>query len=148
MKGVKRRDRRAHRRSGNGLTTSDDSEPDSAFPARTPENIKALDDLLEEEVPVPGDSGRGSIYPGHPGWAFLGKSDKSSTFPHESRFPLPADTPGREREEDWQKEAEEVQKSAALYRDAIDQALPAENSKRKAKSAKSHIFRKDKVAAE
>ena len=73
MKGVKRRDRRAHRRSGTGLTTSDESEPDSAFPARTPENIKALDDLLEEEVPVPGDSGRGSIYPGHPGWAFLGK---------------------------------------------------------------------------
>ena len=72
LKGVKRRDRRAHRRSGNGLTTSDESEPDSAFPARTPENIKALDDLLEEEVPVPGDSGRGSIYPGHPGWAFLG----------------------------------------------------------------------------
>ena len=69
---MKRRDRRAHRRSGNGLTTSDESEPDSAFPARTPENIKALDDLLEEEVPVPGDSGRGSIYPGHPGWAFLG----------------------------------------------------------------------------
>ena len=69
---MKRRDRRAQRRSGNGLTTSDESEPDSAFPARTPENIKALDDLLEEEVPVPGDSGRGSIYPGHPGWAFLG----------------------------------------------------------------------------
>ena len=59
-----------------------------------------------------------------------------------------ADTPGRERDEDWQKEAEDVQKSAALYRDTIDQALPAESSKRKAKSAKSHIFRKDKVAAE
>ena len=72
LKGIKRRDRRAQRRAGNGLTTSDESEPDSAFPARTPENIKALDDLLEEEVPVPGDSGRGSIYPGHPGWAFLG----------------------------------------------------------------------------
>ena len=51
-------------------------------------------------------------------------------------------------EEDWQREAEDVQKSAALYRDTIDQALPAESSKRKAKSAKSHIFRKDKVAAE
>ena len=78
MKGVKRRDRRAHRRSGTGLTTSDESEPDSAFPARTPENIKALDDLLEEEVPVPGDSGRGSIYPGHPGWAFLGKQQTAA----------------------------------------------------------------------
>lgn len=90
MKGVKRRDRRAQRRNGTGLTTSDESEPDSAFPARTPEQqnikvgtsavrqhtlssiFKALDDLLEEEVPVPGDSGRGSVYPGHPGWAFLG----------------------------------------------------------------------------
>ena len=68
-------------------------------------------------------------------------------YPHESRL-HPADTPGREREEDWQREAEDVQKSAALYRDTIDQALPAESSKRKAKSAKSHIFRKDKVAAE
>ena len=86
---MKRRDRRAQRRNGTGLTTSDESEPDSAFPARTPEQqnikvgtsavrhtlssiFKALDDLLEEEVPVPGDSGRGSVYPGHPGWAFLG----------------------------------------------------------------------------
>lgn len=73
VRGVKRRDRRTHRRSGGGLTTSDEDNSDSAFPARTPENIKALDDLLEEEVPVPGDSGRGSIYPGHPGWAFLGE---------------------------------------------------------------------------
>ena len=77
---MKRRDRRAQRRSGNGLTTSDESEPDSAFPARTPENIKALDDLLEEEVPVPGDSGRGSIYPGHPGWAFLGKLNEHISY--------------------------------------------------------------------
>ena len=83
VKGVKRRDRRAHRRSGNGLTTSDESEPDSAFPARTPENIKALDDLLEEEVPVPGDSGRGSIYPGHPGWAFLGNIGVLFTCHHD-----------------------------------------------------------------
>ena len=39
---MKRRDRRAQRRNGTGLTTSDESEPDSAFPARTPEqqNIK------------------------------------------------------------------------------------------------------------
>ena len=148
VKGVKRRDRRAHRRSGNGLTTSDESEPDSAFPARTPENIKALDDLLEEEVPVPGDSGRGSIYPGHPGWAFLGITLKLASSLLVIIMIFSADTPGRERDEDWQKEAEDVQKSAALYRDTIDQALPAESSKRKAKSAKSHIFRKDKVAAE
>ena len=73
LKGLKRRERRAQRRPGGGLTTSEEDNSDSAFPARTPENIKALDDLLEEEVPVPGDSGRGSIYPGHPGWAFLGK---------------------------------------------------------------------------
>ena len=95
---------------------------------------------------MPGDSGRGSIYPGHPGWAFLGNyampGDHHVT-PHDS-----SDTPGRERDEDWQREAEEVQKSAALYRDTMDQALPAESSKRKAKSAKSHIFRKDRVAAE
>ena len=144
LKGVKRRDRRAHRRSGNGLTTSDESEPDSAFPARTPENIKALDDLLEEEVPVPGDSGRGSIYPGHPGWAFLGNWSHNC---HHAIMILSADPPGREGE-DWQRAAEDVQKSAALYRDSMDHALPAESSKRKAKSAKSHIFRKDKVAAE
>ena len=77
MKGAKRRERRLQRRAGAGLTTSDESEQDSAFPARTPENIKALDDLLEEEVPVPGDSGRGSIYPGHPGWAYLGMNKNS-----------------------------------------------------------------------
>ena len=58
------------------------------------------------------------------------------------------DTPGREMDEDWQKTAEEVQKSAALFRDTIDQTHPVEGAKRKAKSAKSHIFRKDKVAAE
>ena len=51
-------------------------------------------------------------------------------------------------DEDWQKTAEEVQKSAALFRDTIDQTHPVEGAKRKAKSAKSHIFRKDKVAAE
>ena len=61
LKGLKRRDRRAQRRTAGGLTTSEEENSDSAFPARTPENIKALDDLLEEEVPVPGDSGRGSI---------------------------------------------------------------------------------------
>ena len=78
LKGAKRRERRLQRRAGAGLTTSDESEQDSAFPARTPENIKALDDLLEEEVPVPGDSGRGSIYPGHPGWAYLGMNKNNS----------------------------------------------------------------------
>ena len=67
-KGMRRRDRRGRR----GMPgTSDEDGSDSAFPARTPENVKALDDLLEEEVPIPGDSGRGSIFPGHPGWAFL-----------------------------------------------------------------------------
>ena len=30
--------------------TSDEEGSDSAFPARTPEQVKALDDLLEEEV--------------------------------------------------------------------------------------------------
>ena len=32
------------------LGTSDEEGSDSAFPARTPEQVKALDDLLEEEV--------------------------------------------------------------------------------------------------
>ena len=32
------------------VSSSDEDGSDSAFPARTPENVKALDDLLEEEV--------------------------------------------------------------------------------------------------
>ena len=146
MKGLKRRDRRAQRRSGTGLTTSDESEPDSAFPARTPENIKALDDLLEEEVPVPGDSGRGSIYPGHPGWAFLG--DILADNPFENVIIIHLDAPENDKDNDWQREAEQIQKNAALYRDTIDETLPMDSKKRKTKSAKSHIFRKDKVSAE
>ena len=70
-----RRERRAAaRRGGAGPATSEEdcNVSDSAFPAHTPDNVRALDDLLEEEVAVPGDSGRGSIFPGHPGWAFLG----------------------------------------------------------------------------
>ena len=38
------------RRRGQLLGTSDEEGSDSAFPARTPEQVKALDDLLEEEV--------------------------------------------------------------------------------------------------
>ena len=34
-------------------------------------DLQVLDDLLEEEIPVPGDSGRGSCHPGHPDWAYL-----------------------------------------------------------------------------
>merc|ERR1719219_3402791 len=37
------------RRRGQLLGTSDEEGSDSAFPARTPEQVKALDDLLEEE---------------------------------------------------------------------------------------------------
>ena len=93
VRGVKRRDRRTQRRQGGGLTTSDEDNSDTAFPARTPENIKALDDLLEEDVPVPGDSGRGSVYPGHPGWAFLGETNPQpghSSPPDPCRLLAPA----------------------------------------------------------
>ena len=52
VKGVKRRDRRAQRRNGTGLTTSDESEPDSAFPARTPEqqNIKVKNSAVRQHT--------------------------------------------------------------------------------------------------
>ena len=52
VKGVKRRDRRAQRRNGTGLTTSDESEPDSAFPARTPEqqNIKVGNSAVRQHT--------------------------------------------------------------------------------------------------
>ena len=59
-----------------------------------------------------------------------------------------SDGPGNDGEDDWQQSAEQVQKNAALYRDTLDETLPVQSTKRKAKSAKSHIFRKDKVAAE
>ena len=58
-----------------------------------------------------------------------------------------SDGPGNDGEDDWQQSAEQVQKNAALYRDTLDETLPVQSAKRKAKSAKSHIFRKDKVAA-
>ena len=58
-----------------------------------------------------------------------------------------SDGPGNDGEDDWQQSAEQVQKNAALYRDTLDETLPVQGAKRKAKSAKSHIFRKDKVAA-
>lgn len=58
------------------------------------------------------------------------------------------DAPGQEGEDDWHKSAEQVQKNAADYRDTLEDIIPKDNQKRKAKSAKSHIFRKDKVAAE
>ena len=58
-----------------------------------------------------------------------------------------SDGPGNDGEDDWQQSAEQVQKNAALYRDTLDETLPVQSTKRKAKSAKSHIFRKDKVAA-
>ena len=61
---------------------------------------------------------------------------------------LGADCPPQEGEEDWQRTAEEVQRTAALYRETLDQTLPVQTVKRKAKSAKSHIFRRDKVSAE
>ena len=60
---------------------------------------------------------------------------------------LSTDGPGNDGEDDWQQSAEQVQKNAALYRDTLDETLPVQSAKRKAKSAKSHIFRKDKVAA-
>ena len=54
-----------------------------------------------------------------------------------------------EKDEDWQQTAEDVQRSAAMYRDTLNDTLPVvESVKRKAKSAKSHIFRKDRVSAE
>jgi len=125
-KGMRRRDRRGRR----GMPgTSDEDGSDSAFPARTPENVKALDDLLEEEVPIPGDSGRGSIFPGHPGWAFL------------------PDTP-EPMENDWQESAREVKNAAKIYQETLDETFPVVDVKRNVKSAKSHIFRKDKVEAD
>lgn len=53
-----------------------------------------------------------------------------------------------EKDGDWQKTSEQVQRNAEMYRETFDETLPIENVKRKAKSAKSHIFRKDRVAAE
>ena len=58
------------------------------------------------------------------------------------------DAPGQEGEDDWHKSAEQVQKNAAEYRDTLEDILHQDAHKRKAKSAKSHIFRKDKVSAE
>ena len=44
-------------------------------------SAQVLDDLLEEEIPIPGDSGRGSCHPGHPDWAYLpGKGKADLTF--------------------------------------------------------------------
>ncbi|XP_023333902.1 uncharacterized protein LOC111705548 [Eurytemora carolleeae] len=68
-KGGKKREKR--RRKGGGLSTSEEEYSDSAFPVKTPENLKVLDDLLEEDLPLPGESGRGNLHPGNPGWAYL-----------------------------------------------------------------------------
>jgi hypothetical protein len=44
-------------------------------------SAQVLDDLLEEEIPIPGDSGRGSCHPGHPDWAYLpGKGNADLKF--------------------------------------------------------------------
>lgn len=110
------------RRRGQLLGTSDEEGSDSAFPARTPEQVKALDDLLEEELAVPGDSGRGSIHPGHPGWAFLPDT------------PEPAD---------WEETAREVRGNARQHQEALDQAFPVEA--RNARSAKSHVVRREEL---
>ena len=59
-----------------------------------------------------------------------------------------ADSSPQQEEEEWQRTAEEVQRTAALYRETLDQTLPVEAAKKKPKSAKSHIFRRDKVSAE
>ena len=61
---------------------------------------------------------------------------------------LVTDGPPHPGQEEWQRTAEEVQRTAALYRETLDQTLPVQTVKRKAKSAKSHIFRRDKVSAE
>ena len=43
--------KRRHKRRKRGIfETSDEDGSDSVFPTRTPENVKALDDLLEEKM--------------------------------------------------------------------------------------------------
>jgi hypothetical protein len=50
-------------------------------------SAQVLDDLLEEEIPIPGDSGRGSCHPGHPDWAYLpGKGKSVLTFFVENKY--------------------------------------------------------------
>ncbi len=50
-------------------------------------SAQVLDDLLEEEIPIPGDSGRGSCHPGHPDWAYLpGKGKSDLTFFVENKY--------------------------------------------------------------
>ena len=51
-------------------------------------------------------------------------------------------------ENDWQESAREVKNTAKIYQETLDETFPVVDVKRNAKSAKSHIFRKDKVEAE
>ena len=51
-------------------------------------------------------------------------------------------------ENDWQESAREVKNAAKIYQETLDETFPVVDVKRNVKSAKSHIFRKDKVEAE
>ena len=58
-----------------------------------------------------------------------------------------SDTP-EPMENDWQESAREVKNAAKIYQETLDETFPVVDVKRNVKSAKSHIFRKDKVEAE
>jgi hypothetical protein len=110
----------------------------SAFPARTPDKegfIGPLNDLLEEEIMLPGDSRHQSASQvGSKDWAYLPTIRKSpSTTSSSSSLASPSVSSGLEMEE-------------AATQMSPDVTAATSEAKR-AVSAKSHLFRKGKVEA-